>query len=297
MIAVVGASGNTGKAVAEALLARGEKVRALGRSADKLAGLASKGADTALGDVTDAAYLTKAFAGAKAVYALIPPNAAAPDFLAYQNKVGEAITKAVADSGVKKVVFLSSLGADQPSGTGPIVGLHKQEERFKAIAGLFTISLRPGYFMENQFGSLPMIKHQGITGGAIKGDLPFPQIATADIAVAAVKALLDETGATQGFEVRELHGPRDLSLNEAAKILGARIGKPDLAYVQFPYEGFASALTQFGFSADVARLYAEMSQAFNEGKVKSLAGRSAATTTPTSFESFSEVLAGAYKAM
>jgi len=294
MITVMGATGNTGKAVAENLLEQGIKVRALGRSADKLAGLAAKGAEVATGDVNDVAYLTKAFSGVDAVYALIPPDGSAKDFRAYQDKVGESITAALAASGAKRVVFLSSLGADQPSGTGPIAGLHAQEARLKAVAGLSTIALRPTYFMENQFGSLPMIKHQGITGGAIRGDLAFPQIATHDIAKAAAKALTEKT---QGYEVRELLGPRDLSLAEAAKILGARIGKPDLAYVQFPYDAFAGALTQVGLSADVARLYAEMAQAFNEGTIKSLAGRSAATTTPTTFESFSEILAGAYKSM
>jgi uncharacterized protein YbjT (DUF2867 family) len=294
MITVMGASGNTGKAVAENLLEQGIKVRALGRSADKLAGLAAKGAEVALGDVNDVAYLTKSFSGVDAVYALIPPNVVAKDFRAYQDKVGESITAALVASGANRVVFLSSVGADQPSGNGPIAGLYAQEARLKAVTGLSTVALRPTYFMENQFGSLPMIKHQGITGGAIRGDLAFPQIATYDIAKAAAKALTDKAS---GYEVRELLGPRDLSLAEAAKILGARIGKPDLAYVQFPYDAFAAALTQVGLSADLARLYAEMAQGFNEGKIRSLAGRSAATTTPTTFESFSEILAGAYKAM
>jgi uncharacterized protein YbjT (DUF2867 family) len=294
MIAVMGATGKTGKFVAENLLEQGIKVRALGRSADKLSDLAAKGAEVAVGDVNDVAYLTKAFSGVDAVYALIPPDLIAKDFRAYQDQVGESITAALSASGAKRVVFLSSVGADQPTGTGPIAGLYAQEARLKALPGVSTIALRPTYFMENQFGSLPMIKHQGITGGAIRGDLAFPQIATYDIGKAAAKALTEKT---QGYEVRELLGPRDLSMAEAAKILGARIGKPDLAYVQFPYDAFAASLTQFGLSADLARLYAEMAQGFNEGKIKSVAGRSAATSTPTTFESFSEILAGAYKAM
>ena len=45
MIAVMGASGNTGGRISEQLLKEGEKVRALGRSAEKLAGLERKGAE------------------------------------------------------------------------------------------------------------------------------------------------------------------------------------------------------------------------------------------------------------
>ena len=52
-----------------------------------------------------------------------------------------------------------------------------------------------------------------------------------------------------------------------------------------------------GLSASVAALYTEMARAFNAGTVRSLEGRSAANTTPTSFESFAaEVLAPAYQA-
>lgn len=75
--------------------------------------------------------------------------------------MGEAAASALAASGTKRVVFLSSLGADQPSGTGPIVGLHVQEKRLKAVGWV-------GELDHRQAGKLV---HQGITGGAIRGDL------------------------------------------------------------------------------------------------------------------------------
>ncbi len=293
MITVMGASGNTGRVVAEALLARGEKVRVVGRDAGKLASLQARGADVAIGDVTNAAFLTRVFTGTETAYTLLPPDPRSNAFRAYQDRVGEATVQALRQAGVRRVVFLSSVGADLPSGTGPIAGLHAQEERLRKL-GVAVLLLRPGYFFENLYGSLPLIRHQGVNGGAIAPDVKMSMIAASDIGSAAAAAIAARD--FTGVEVRNLLGPRDLSLAEVTRILGAAIKKPDLAYVQFPYEAFAGALVQAGLSADVAGLYAEMSRAFNEGIVKVVGGRTAASTTPTTFESFSKELAAAYAA-
>jgi uncharacterized protein YbjT (DUF2867 family) len=292
MITVLGANGNTGKVVVEALLAKKEKVRALGRSKEKLAALAKLGADVREGDAADAKFLTDAFRGSSGVYLLVPPNFGAPDFRKYQDTIGSAAIEAIQASGVKRVVLLSSIGADKPAGTGPIAGVHAQEERLRALAGVDVMSLRAGYFFENFFMNLGMIKEQGINGGAIKGDLPLAMVATRDIGNAAAEALSE--GGFKGFNTRELQGPRTYTLQECTTILGQRIGKPELKYVQFPYADFQQALTGLGVSADLARLYSEMARAFNEG-LAAPEPRSAKNTTPTRFEDFAEVLAGAYR--
>jgi hypothetical protein len=97
--------------------------------------------------------------------------------------------------------------------------------------------------------------------------------------------------------VHELLGERDLTHTEATQILGTRIGKPDLKYVQFPYGDYAGALVQAGLSQDMAGLYVEMAKAFNEGRAKSLEGRRPQNTTPTRFEDFADELASAYRAL
>ena len=291
----MGATGNTGRMVSERLLEGGSDVRALGRSADRLAGLVAKGAEAAVGEAADAGYLTGAFRGADAVYTLIPPDVQVEDYSAFQDQVGEAIVGAIKESGVGHVVFLSSIGADQPAGTGPIAGLHRQEGRLRSLEGVDVLALRPGFFFENHFETLGLIKHQGINGGAVAPDTSLPMIATRDIAEVAAKALVERD--FSGFVVRELLGPRDLTMAKANGIIGEAIGNPDLAYVQFRYEDFEASLAQMGLSASVAALYTEMARAFNAGKVRSLEGRSAANTTPTSFETFAaEVLVPAYQA-
>ena len=291
--AVMGATGNIGGRIAEQLLASGHTVRALGRSIDKLAGLKAKGAQVLTGDAGDAAFLTKAFTGADGVFTLQPPNPVAPDFPAEVDAVGEVIVSAIAQGGVRHVVALSSIGGDRPAGTGPIAGLHRQEERLKRLSGVNVLILRPGYFFENFLHILPLVRHQGINGGGAAGKTSIPMIATQDIAAFAAKALAARDWT--GVKVQELLGPRDLSFDEATKILGSKIGKPGLAYVQFPYADYSAALQQNGLSKSVADLYAEMEKAFDDGIVVSVTGRNASNTTATTLEQFAaDVLAPAY---
>jgi len=291
-VAVMGANGNIGGGISERLLAGGHTVRALGRSAEKLAGLKARGAEILLGDAGDEAFLTKAFAGADAVFTLVPPTPVSTDLRADMDRLGTSIAGAIGKSGVRHAVALSSIGGERPSGTGPIAGLHAQEERLKKVNGANVLALRPGYFFENFFHSLELIRHQGINGGGAAGRTTVPMIATQDIAAFAATALAARDWS--GFQVRELLGQRDLSFDEATRIIGAKIGKPDLAYVQFPYADYSAALQQAGISKSVADAYAEMEKAFDDGIVKSVEGRTAANSTPTTFEQFAEGIAQAY---
>jgi len=189
-------------------------------------------------------------------------------------------------------VAISRVRTELPSGTGPIAGLHAHEARLRRLTGTSVLVLRPGFFFENFLHSLDLIRHQGINGSGAAGRTTLPMIATQDIAAFAARALAAREWS--GFQVRELLGPRDLSFDEATRIIGAKIGKPDLAYVQFPYADYSAALQQAGVSKSVADLYAELDKAFDDGIVRSIEGRSDANTTPTTLEQFADVIAQAY---
>ena len=294
MITVMGATGHTGKKIAEALLDAGQRVRALGRSEGRLAGLRRAGAEVFAGDTSDEDFLARAFRDTVAVYTLLPTDRQAPDYPARQRQEGEAIARAIRESGVRHVVALSSLGADLCERTGVIAGLHAQEERLKRLEGANLLLLRPVSFFENFHDALGLIKHQGINADSVASDLAVPMVATRDVADAAARALMAPDW--NGVVVRELLGPRDLTYREATRILGERIGKPDLAYVQLSYADMAGALVRAGLSASFAGLYVEMTRAFNEGRVRPRAGRTPENTTPTRFEDFAGELARAYQA-
>jgi uncharacterized protein YbjT (DUF2867 family) len=294
MYVVLGATGNTGKVVAETLLDSGKKVRVVGRSKARLEGFSILGAEIFEANLTDSAAVTKAFTGAKAVYALLPPNLVSPDYRAEQDAVTESLAKALEATGVGHVVALSSFGADKTDKTGPIAGLHIMEERFSQIPKLNSLFLRAGYFMENLLGQPGIIKSFGMMAGPVRADLALPMIATHDIAAAAADALakLD----FRGHQTRELLGQRDLNYLEMAKIIGAAIGTPNLSYVQLPAEQVIQAVTQMGMSKNMATLICEMADALNNGHVRALEPRSATNTTPTQLEQFvREAFVPAYK--
>ncbi|HUJ09879.1 MAG TPA: NAD(P)H-binding protein [Verrucomicrobiae bacterium] len=292
MITVMGATGNTGKKITERLLEDGEEVRALGRSEEKLAGFKHAGAEVLTGDAADAAFLTKAFRGADAVYTLLPPSVQSHDYRGEQNRQGEAITKAIRESGVRYVVALSSLGADVAEGTGLLVGLHAQEERLRQLKDANVLLLRPASFFENFYTMLDLIKHQGVIGNTLPPDVAIPMVATRDIADVAAQTL--QARDWKGVVVRELLGPRDLTYSEATRIIGKHIGRPDLKYVQLSYDDMAKGLRQAGMSENFVGLFIEMTRAFREGKVKPRAGRTSENTTPTRFEDFAGEFAHAY---
>jgi uncharacterized protein YbjT (DUF2867 family) len=284
MYVIVGATGNTGSVLAEKLLAQGEKVRAVGRNKEKLAALEAKGAEVANGEVTDAAFLTKAFDGARAVYFMVPPNPSSDDYRGFQRKVFEAGATAIENAKVRYVVALSSYGADKESGCGPVSGLHEMETRLSKVAGLNVLFLRPGYFFENLLGQVGAIQGFGVVASPVRGDLKTPAIATQDISQVAAERLLKLD--FSGIETKELHGQRDLSYTEFAKALGDAIGKPDLQYMQMPNEQFIDAVAQMGMSRNVGEGITEMCDALNSGHMRALEPRSAANTTPTSIETF-----------
>jgi uncharacterized protein YbjT (DUF2867 family) len=292
MITIMGASGNTGKMIAETLLKNGEKVRVLGRFAERLKELERRGAEVMIGDATDAAHLRAAFRGAEAVYTLIPPHPASTDFRSHQHRISQAIIEAVRASGVRYVV---SLGTIVESTTCPAAGVGSHEDRLKSLDGVHTLALHAGFFFENHFLGLSGIKHKGVYGSPIRPDVAVAMIATRDIAAVAARALRQRD--FKGFEVRELLGERDLTMKEVTHILGDRIGKPNLPYVQLSPADFIAGLLQMGLSQNFA---GEVEQAFsgiNEGHSRSKEGRRPGNTTPTRFEEFAEVLAHAYRAM
>jgi uncharacterized protein YbjT (DUF2867 family) len=292
MITVMGATGNTGGEVARRLLDAGEHVRVLGRSHDRLAGLAAAGAQAAAGDATDPEYLTEAFRGADAVYTLLPVDVRQPDFHAHQARLGEAIVAAVAAAGVPHVVALSSVGADVPSGTGFIASLHAQEARLRDLPATDVLLLRPGSFFDNFHAQLDVIAAEGVMADSVGPDVPLPMVAARDVAAVAAAALVARDW--HGVAVREVLGPRDLTHAEVAGIIGGRIGRPHLAYVQVPYDDMEAVLTGAGFSPDTARHQVEMTRAFNEGRVAARGPRTPADAAATRFEDFATELAAAY---
>jgi len=292
----MGATGRTGSRICQTLLKAGVAVRALGRDAERLAPLAEAGAQTAVGRPNDAAFLTDAFRGTDAVYTLLAYGPDTEDYRNQQAAQGEAIVQAIRASGVRRVVFLSSVGAEVSSGTGPIISMHDQEQRLRQLPPeVNVLVLRVGALFENLYAALEIVRAYGCFSDAVAPDVPVPMIATADVADAASHALLALDW--RGVETRELLGQRDISYAQATRLLGAAIGKPDLPYVPVSPRELAGALRDAGYSSSVAACYAELGEAISNGRVRAQEVRSARNTTPTPFEDFAQAWAEAYRAL
>jgi uncharacterized protein YbjT (DUF2867 family) len=295
-VVICGATGNVGSKIAGTLLAAGESVRVVGRERVRLGPLAARGAESFPGDTADAAFLGKAFAGARAAFVLIPPNYGAEDIGQYQRQVAEALVSALSAARVPRIVTLSSIGAHLAEGTGPILGLHELESMLDVrLPDAGVVHLRPGFFMENHLWSIPLIREHGVNGSPIRPDLPIPMVATKDVANAAARLL--DYGTFAGHSVRYLLGPRDLTLSDATRILGEATGAPGLKYVRFPEDDARKAMAAMGLSASAVDAMLEMQRGFNAGHIRPTRERDADSATPTTLEEFATtVFARAYDA-
>lgn len=291
MNVLLGANGNITSHVAAALLDRRQAVRVIGRNPASLESLRRRGAEVAIGDAGDAEFLAKAFAGATAAYVMIPPAYDAPDMRGAQTVVGSAIATALARSVVRRVVNLSSVGAELPAGTGPIVGLHEQEQRLNALVDVDLLHLRPAYFMENHLHAAGSIAALGVYASLEAADVPVPMIAVRDIAEIVVRELLQP--AARG--VLHLHAPRFYTFREVAGVLGAAIGRPGLAYVQAEPSQARAAMLQAGLSADAVDRMVEMAGWLSAAPRTTLPGP--VEVTPTSLERFAPQFKAAYEAL
>jgi uncharacterized protein YbjT (DUF2867 family) len=293
MIVVTGATGRTGRRATEMLLAKGEKVRAVGRDAKKLAPLVELGAEPFVGNVEDVDSMTNAFDSASAAYLVLPEDTSQQDLRVHQERVSDSYAAAITNAHVRFVVNLSSIGAQHAKNTGPIVGLHNQEQKLDRISGLNVLHLRAAYFMENLFMSIAPLRSMGTLPGGLRADASMPWTATKDIGEYAASRLAARN--FSGSSIQELHGQRDISMKEAASIVGNAIGKPNLAYVQVPSMMLAPALVKMGLPEKTAELLIEMWDGANAGLIVPQEARSARNTTPTTLESFvTEVFAPAY---
>ena len=281
MFVLLGSNGQITSQLARLLLAGGHPVRVVGRNASALATLESAGLQVAVGDPADAAFLERAFAGAKAVYTMTPPCYSEPDMRAAQDRIGAAIVQALRKVRVPRVVNLSSIGAELPAGTGPIEGLHAQEQRLGAIGGIDLLHLRAGYFMENLLPAAAAVAAADVMPGMEAPDAPIPMVATRDISAFAARELVTP----QHRGVLLLHAPRHVTLREAAAAFGAAIGKPGLQYVQSAPAEAKGVLRAHGFSANAADQLEALARWLSTSPLASTAVAPVAVQ-PTTIEAF-----------
>lgn len=264
-ITVTGSLGNISQPLTTALVQKGHTVTVISSNPEKQKDIEALGATAAIGNLEDVDFLTKAFTGADVVYCMVPPNyhTTGHDPIVYCKQIGNNYAQAIKQSGVKRVVHLSSFGADLDKGTGIILGAHHVEKILAALPGVAVTHMRPTYFYYNLLRYVGMIKKAGLIATNYGNDDKLIFVSPLDIAAAIVEEI--ETPAT-GRKIRYVASD-ELTANEAARILGAAIGKPDLKWVIITDEQMKSGLQANGVPANIAAYTVEMFACLHSGEL------------------------------
>jgi uncharacterized protein YbjT (DUF2867 family) len=215
-----------------------------------------------IGSIEDYDFVKQSFEGSDAVYCMVPPNSNTPDYKAFTIAVGKNYAKAIKETGIQYVVNLSSSGSAL-AGKPPLENYQDLETWLNELLDINVLHLRPGGFYSNFFGSIGLIKYQGIIGNNFSESVNMIMSHPEDIADAAAEALttLSFTGKNIQYIVSDTRNGREI-----AEILGAAIGKPALKWVPFSDEQLLQGLMQNGFSKDAAQHYiVDMGIAMREG--------------------------------
>lgn len=247
-IVITGSIGNIGRPLTKELIQRGHSLTVISSKAERQNEIEQLGARAAIGTIQDADFLTKTFAGADILYlmeawegigSMFDKNI---DFVSAFKKIANNYKKAVEQSGVKRVIHLSSIGAHTDKGTGSLFVHHMVENILKELPADVSIKfMRPVGFYTNIFRQLQNIKTSGALIQSYGGDQKEPWVSPLDIAATIVAEM------EKPFEGRTVHyiASEEVSPNEVAKTIGDAIGQPDLKISVIPsqqiHEGMLSA--------------------------------------------------------
>jgi NAD(P)H dehydrogenase (quinone) len=258
MYAITGISGQVGGAVARALLAQGLPVRAVLRDAGKAPAWQARGCEVALAAMDDAVALARAFAGAEAVFVLLPPDFdPAPGFPATRAVIA-ALAAALRQAGPGRVVCLSTVGAQATEEN--LLSQLQEMERVLGQLPMPVAFLRAAWFMENAAWDLAGAREHGLVQSLLQPtSRAIPMVATADVGALAAQLLRQPW---QGRKVVELEGPARVSPDELAAVLGRLLARQVVARA-VPREDWEARLRAQGSRHPLPRM--RMLDGFNQG--------------------------------
>jgi uncharacterized protein YbjT (DUF2867 family) len=285
MIIITAPTGNIGHQVLEHLLGSGEPIRVIARDPTRISPQARQRVEVVPGSHGDADVVNKAFAGADAVFWLVPPDPHADSVEAAFVDFSRPACESFASQGIKRVVGVSALGRGTPwAANAGLVTASLATDDLIASTGVSYRALTMPSFMDNLLRQVEAIKRQGMFFSPISGDRKLPSCATRDIAAVAAKLLLDPSWSGQGSV--PVLGPEDLSFNDMAQIMSQVLGRP-VRFQQIPGDILKARLTGSGMSEAMARGMVEMALAKDQG-LDNAEPRTPQATTPTSFRQWCE---------
>ncbi len=266
-IVITGSLGNIGKPLAKELVKKGHLVTVISSNAQKHNEIEALGAKAAIGTIEDVDFLTATFKGADVIFTMITngisaffdPNA---NLIAIMNQIGKNYKQAIEQSGVKRVVHLSSIGAHLEKGNGNLRFHYDVENILRQLPEDVAIKfMRPAGFFTNLLRSMPTIKESGTIIYNYGGDTKEPWVSPLDIAAAVIEEM---ENSLKGKTVRYI-ASEEVSPNEIAKALGNAIGKPDLKWLTITDEELLNNMLAMGMNLQIAKGFVEMQASQGNG--------------------------------
>jgi len=225
-VLVIGATGNQGGSVVQALLPKGHHIRTLTRNPDSPAAkrLAEQGVDVMKGDFSDHDSLVKAATGMDTVYAMTTPFETSTED---EVKQGIAIANAAKEAGVGHFIFGSVANADLKTGIPHFDSKYEVEKYIASLNIPYTISA-PVFFMDNYLSPWFLPK-EGKLKMAMPANRALQQVSVRNIGT-FVATLVDRREEVFGKRI-DIAGDK-LTGEETAAILSKASGH------EIKYEGF-----------------------------------------------------------
>jgi len=294
-VIVTGSLGHISKPLTHELVQKGHEVTVISSNHEKQKDIEALGANAAIGSLEDVDFLTTSFKNADAVYCMIPPNNYMDpnlDLVKYYERIAGNYAKAIRESGVQRVVYLSSIGAHLAKDSGILIGHHKGEAILNNLADVAITFMRPVGFYYNLLGFVPMIKSRGVIAANWGAGEKLVWVSPIDIAAAVVEEL--ETSLV-GKKIRYVASD-ELTGNETASILGAAIGKPGLQWVIIPGEEMLAGLKAAGLNPTIAAGLVEMYASQQSGLLMEDYYRNKPVLGKVKLPDFANDFAGVYNA-
>jgi uncharacterized protein YbjT (DUF2867 family) len=280
MIVITTPTGDIGSQVLNLLLSSSEDLRVIVRDPTKLTPAVRDRVEVVTGSHADPDVVGKAFAGADAVFWLVPPDAHAPSLEVAYSGFTAAAARAFPAYGVSHVVGISALGRGTPvAGEAGLVTASLEMDDLIASSGVAYRAVANPSFMENLLEQVASIRDDGVFTHTSLADRRAPIAATRDIAAVSARLLLDRSWT--GTDSVPVLGPEDLSPNDRARIMSEVLGRP-VRYEREPLEALAARMTGFGLSEAFVQGMVDMMRAKDEGLDNGIR-RTPETSTPTSF--------------
>ncbi|TWR26730.1 NAD-dependent dehydratase [Mucilaginibacter achroorhodeus] len=293
-IVVTGSVGNISKPLVIKLITQGHEVTVVSSTESRKDEIEKLGAKAAIGKIEDIAFLSKAFAGQDAAYCMIPPfNFFGERDLDCRKKTSDICNnyfQAIQTAGIKKVIHLSSVGAEKPAGAGVLDFHYLAESILKGLPSdvnvthlrpasfdynlyAFTDMIKGNGFLKSIIGKLIYLKHYGFKGllkgysGIILSNYgesdKIAWVSPIDIASAIADVINDE----QKGKIVKYVASDELTCQEIATILGNAIGKPYLEWVLISDQQMTDAFIKIGASETNAKAFTEMNAAIHHGSL------------------------------